>query len=120
MSELEDTADHLVVIGRGRLITDTSVEKLIAAASGQRVDVRTSSRSEAMTVLANAGATVASVDQGILTVDGLDGERIAALLTEHGLPFSELRQHRASLEEAYMEVTRDAVEFNIPTVRAES
>ena len=120
MSELEDTADHLIVIGRGRLITDTSVEKLIAAASGKRVDIRTSRRSEAMTVLANAGGTVAAVDHEMLTVDGLTGERIAALLTERGLPFSELRQHRASLEEAYMELTRDAVEFNLPTVEASS
>jgi ABC-2 type transport system ATP-binding protein len=120
MSELEDTADHLVVIGRGRLITDASVEKLIAAASGQRVDVRTSRRSEAMTVLANAGATVAAVDQELLTVDGLTGERVAVLLTERGLPFSEIRQHRASLEEAYMELTRDAVEFNVPPVSVTS
>ncbi len=117
MSELEDTADHLIVIGRGRLITDASVEKLIAAASGNRVDIRTSQRAEAMTVLANAGATVAAYDHEVLTVSDVTGERVAALLTERGLPFSEIRQHRASLEEAYMELTRDAVEFNVPAVR---
>jgi len=118
MSELEDTAQHLIVIGRGRIIADTSVEKLRAAASGDRVDVRTSRRAEAMTLLANVGATVAAIDLDVLTVNGLSGERIAALLTEAGLPFSELRQHRASLEEAYMELTRDAVEFNVATVEA--
>ena len=118
MSELEDTAQHLIVIGRGRIIADTSVEKLRAAASGDRVDVRTSRRAEAMTLLANVGATVAAIDVDVLTVNGLSGERIAALLTEAGLAFSELRQHRASLEEAYMELTRDAVEFNAPTVEA--
>jgi ABC-2 type transport system ATP-binding protein len=117
MSELEDTADHLIVIGRGRVITDASVDKLIAAASGDRVDVRTSRRTDAMTLLANAGATVAASDHEFLTVNGLTGERIAALLTEGGLPFSELRQHRASLEEAYMELTRDAVEFNVTGTR---
>jgi ABC-2 type transport system ATP-binding protein len=117
MSELEDTADHLLVVGRGRLIADTSVEKLRAAASGDRVDVRTSRRTDAMTLLANAGATVAAIDHELLTVHGLSGERIAGLLTGAGVPFSELRQHRASLEEAYMEITRDAVEFNVPTVR---
>jgi ABC-2 type transport system ATP-binding protein len=116
MSELEDTADHLLVVGRGRLIADTTVDKLRAAASGDRVDVRTSRRTEAMTLLANAGATVAAIDHEVLTVNGLSGERIAAVLTDAGLPFSELRQHRASLEEAYMELTRDAVEFNVPSV----
>ncbi|HEY7484993.1 MAG TPA: ATP-binding cassette domain-containing protein [Streptosporangiaceae bacterium] len=111
MSELEDTADHIIVIGRGRLIADTNVRDLLAAASGDRVVLRTTNRSAAMTVLANAGATVAATDRDLVTVTGLPGERIAALLTEHGLPFSELAQHRASLEEAYMELTRDAVEF---------
>jgi ABC-2 type transport system ATP-binding protein len=111
MSELQDTADHLIVIGRGRLLADTSVSKLIAAASKDRVEVRTSRRADAMTLLANAGATVAATDAETLTVEGLAGERVAGLLTEAGLPFSELRAHRASLEEAYMDLTRDAVEF---------
>jgi ABC-2 type transport system ATP-binding protein len=113
MSELQDTADHLIVIGRGRLIADTSVNELLAAASKDRVDVRTSRRTDAMTLLANAGATVASVDADTLTVEGITGERIAGLLSEAGLPFSELRSHRASLEEAYMELTRGAVEFSV-------
>jgi ABC-2 type transport system ATP-binding protein len=113
MSELQDTADHLIVIGRGRLLADTSVGHLLAAASKDRVDVRTSRRTDAMTLLANAGATVAAIDGETLTVGGMHGERVAGLLTEAGLPFSELRSHRASLEEAYMEVTRDAVEFGV-------
>ncbi|MEU4219358.1 ATP-binding cassette domain-containing protein [Actinoplanes sp. NPDC026623] len=113
MSELQDTADHLIVIGRGRLIADTSVAKLIAAASRDRVVVHTARRADAMTLLANAGGTVAATDAEILTVEGLTGERTAALLTEAGLAFSELRSHRASLEEAYMELTRDAVEFSV-------
>jgi ABC-2 type transport system ATP-binding protein len=116
MSELEDTADHLLVVGRGRLIADTSVQELRTAASGDRVDVRTARRTDAMTLLANAGATVATSDHEVLTVKGLSGERVAGLLARAGLPFSELRQHRASLEEAYMELTREAVEFNVPTV----
>jgi ABC-2 type transport system ATP-binding protein len=115
MSELQDTADHLVVIGRGRLIADTSVRDLLAAASGDRVLLRTAQRSEAMTVLANAGATVAATDRDAITVTGLPAERIAVLLGEAGLAFSELAGHRASLEEAYMELTRDAVEFSSPT-----
>jgi ABC-2 type transport system ATP-binding protein len=111
MSELQDTADHLVVVGRGRVIADTSVADLLAAASGDRVTLRTSARPEAMTVLAHAGATVAATGRGTLTVSGLAAERIVALLGESAVPFSEVSPHHASLEEAYTELTRDAVEF---------
>jgi ABC-2 type transport system ATP-binding protein len=120
MGELEDTADHLVVIGRGRLVTETSVGALLAAASGGRVALRTSHRSEAMTVLAGAGATVAATGRETVTVGGLPTERVIALLSEHGLPFSEVAAHRASLEEAYMELTRDAGEFTAAPVRGAS
>jgi ABC-2 type transport system ATP-binding protein len=111
MSELQDTADHLVVVGRGRVIADTSVADLLAVASGDRVTLRTTARPEAMTVLAHAGATVAATGRGTLTVSGLAAEKIVALLGESAVPFSEVSPHHASLEEAYMELTRDAVEF---------
>jgi ABC-2 type transport system ATP-binding protein len=111
MSELEDSAEHLVVIGRGRLVADTTVRDLLDAASGDRVAVRTSNRSQAIAVLANAGATVAATDHELLTVSGLPAERVVALLSTSGLPFSEVSAHRASLEEAYMELTRDATQF---------
>jgi ABC-2 type transport system ATP-binding protein len=111
MSELQDTASHLVVVGRGRLVADTSVADLIAAASGERVAVRTTARTQAMTVLARAGATVAATGPDTLTVCGLAAGKIVALLGERVVPFSEVSAHRASLEEAYMELTRDAVEF---------
>jgi ABC-2 type transport system ATP-binding protein len=111
MSELQDTADHLVVVGRGQVIADTSVAELIAAASGGRVTVRTTARAEATTVLAHAGATIAATGQDTLIISGLAAEKIVALLAESGLPFSEVSPHRATLEEAYMELTRDAVEF---------
>jgi ABC-2 type transport system ATP-binding protein len=111
MSELQDTADHLVVIGRGRVIADTGVADLIAAASGDRITLRTGARTPAMTVLARAGATVAATGPDTVTVSGLTGERISALLAEAGVPVTELVAHRASLEEAYMELTRDAVDF---------
>jgi ABC-2 type transport system ATP-binding protein len=120
MSELEDTADHLVVIGRGRLIADTSVSDLLAAASKDQILLRTSERSEAMTVLANAGATVIVSDRETLTVEGLPGERVVALLGERGLPVTEVAQHRASLEEAYMELTRDSLDYEAVGVRESS
>jgi ABC-2 type transport system ATP-binding protein len=115
MSELQDTAGHLVVIGRGRLVADTSVADLLAAASRGRVTLRTTARSDAMTVLAHAGATVAATDRDTLIVSGLAPERIVALLGESAVPFSEVSAHRASLEEAYMELTRDQVEFRADT-----
>jgi ABC-2 type transport system ATP-binding protein len=108
MGELEGSADRLVVIGRGRLLADVAVADLIMAASHDRVLVRTARRSEAMTALADAGGTVAASERETLTVAGLPAERIAAVLTACGLPFSELAAHRASLEEAYMELTKGA------------
>jgi ABC-2 type transport system ATP-binding protein len=111
MSELQDSADHLVVAGRGKVIADTSVAELIADASGDRVMLRTGSRSEAMTVLAHAGAIVAATGSDTLTVSGLAAEQVVARLSEAGVGFSEISAHRATLEEAYMELTRDAVEF---------
>jgi ABC-2 type transport system ATP-binding protein len=111
MSELQDAASHLVVIGRGQLVADKSVAELLATASDGRVTLHTSARSEAMTALANAGAVVAAADRDTLTVSGLPAERIVELLTASGVPFSEVTAHRATLEEAYMELTRDAVEY---------
>jgi ABC-2 type transport system ATP-binding protein len=64
-----------------------------------------------MTVLANAGATVTATGADTLTVSGLAAERVIALLNGSSVPFSEVSSHRATLEEAYMELTREAVEF---------
>jgi ABC-2 type transport system ATP-binding protein len=111
MSELEDTADHLVVVGRGKVIADASVAELIAAASGDRVTLRTPDRTQAMTVLGRAGGTVAATGADTVTVSGLTSAAVVALLTGDAVPFTEISAHRASLEEAYMELTRDAVEF---------
>ena len=111
MSELQDTADHLVVVGRGQVIADTTVASLLTAASGDRVTLRTSARPEATTVLEQAGATVVASGQDVLTISGLAPERVVALLGEKAVPFSEVSAHRATLEHAYMELTRQAVEF---------
>jgi ABC-2 type transport system ATP-binding protein len=120
MGELQDTADQLVVVGRGRVIADTSVAELIASASGDRVAVRTTARTEAMTVLTHAGATVAATGPDTLTVSGLTAQRVVTLLSDGAVPFSEVSAHRATLEEAYMELTRDAVEFRAAAGSAEA
>jgi ABC-2 type transport system ATP-binding protein len=111
MSELQDTADHLVVAGRGKAIADTSVADLIAAASVNRVAVRTTAQPDAMTVLAQAGATVAATGRDAVAVSGLPADRVVTLLNQSAVPFSEVSTHRATLEDAYLELTRDAVEF---------
>ncbi len=111
MSELEGSADHLVVVGRGKVIADTTVAELIASASGDRVMLRTSARTEATAVLVGAGATVAVTDRDTLTVSGLTAEGVVALLSHGAVPFSEVSAHRATLEEAYMDLTRDTVEY---------
>jgi ABC-2 type transport system ATP-binding protein len=112
MGELEGTADDLVMIGRGRLIAETSVGELLARASDSRVTVRSPQAADLMRVLARAGATVTSADEGGLVVTGLDVGRIAELAVEHRLQLEELAPHRTSLEEAFLELTRDAVEYS--------
>jgi ABC-2 type transport system ATP-binding protein len=111
MSELEDTADHLIVVGRGRVIADTSVAELIARASNGQVRVRTPARDAAVTALAQAGGRVAMTGPDLLAISELPAERVVAALTAAGIAFTEVSAHRASLEEAYMELTREAVEF---------
>jgi ABC-type Fe3+/spermidine/putrescine transport system ATPase subunit len=93
------------------VIADTSVTDLIAAASGNRSTLRTSAPGDAVTALAAAGAEVTATGPGELTVSNLSSERIVATLAAHAIPFSEVTAYRATLEEAYMELTRESVEY---------
>jgi len=111
MSELQDTADQLVIVGRGAVIADTSTRALLAAASGDRVTLRTPVPAEAARVLTGAGAEVCAAGSGVLTIKGITSERAVVLLTEHAIAFTEVSAHRATLEEAYLGLTGDAVEF---------
>jgi ABC-2 type transport system ATP-binding protein len=111
MSELQGTAEHLIIVGRGQVIADTSTRALLAAASGDRVSLRTTATASATAVLTEAGGSVTSAGLAALSVTGLDAEKIVTLLSGQGVPFSEISAHRASLEEAYLELTRDAVEY---------
>jgi ABC-2 type transport system ATP-binding protein len=116
MSELEALlteggAGHVVIIGRGRVIADTSVADLIAAASGNRITLRTTAPGAAAAALAGAGAEVTAAGSGVLTITNLSSERTVATLTRHAVSFSEITTHRATLEEAYMELTGESVEF---------
>jgi ABC-2 type transport system ATP-binding protein len=111
MSELEDTADHLVIVGRGKVIADTDTAGLLARVSGGRVMVRTTAAPQAASVLTRAGAAVTPSGPQALTVSGLPAERVVAVLSGSGVGFSEVAAYRASLEEAYLELTRGAVEY---------
>jgi ABC-2 type transport system ATP-binding protein len=111
MNEMQDIADHLVVVGRGRVIADTSMRDLIAAASGNRVTVRTAAREKATMALRHAGAAVATTAPDALIISGLSAERVVVLLSENAIGFAEVSAHRASLEDAYLRLTQDAAEF---------
>lgn len=115
MSEVQDTADHLVVVGRGKAVADAGVADLIAAASRDRVALRTTAGTHAMRVLAQAGASVAATGRDTMTVSGLPADRIVTLLGQSAVPFSEVSAHRATLEDVYLELTREAVEFRAAT-----
>ncbi len=111
MSEMARTADHLVVVGRGRLIADTSVTELMRAAGGGTVQVRVSDPGALAVRLSAAGATVRDGLESSLVVSGMTAEDIGKLAAYHGLVLSELAPQRASLEDAFMELTKDSVEY---------
>jgi ABC-2 type transport system ATP-binding protein len=111
MSEMAQTADHLVVVGRGRLIADTSVSELMGAAGGGEVLVRASDPGTLARRLSVAGATVRDGLESSLLVTGMTAEDVGKLAAYHGLALSELTPQRASLEDAFMELTRDSVDY---------
>jgi len=115
MSELEDTADHLVIVGRGRVLADAPTRDLLAAASGDEVTLRTTAPARAAAVLERAGASVTGPGDGTLAVSGLGAEKVVMYLGQNAVPFSEVSAHRATLEEAYLDLTRDAVEYRAQT-----
>lgn len=110
MSEMALTAQHLVVIGRGKLIADDSIERITAGA-GSRVRVLSPQREELARVLTNEGADVQTED-GALSVTGLDAARVGDLAAGHRITLHELTPQRASLEEAFFELTEDSVEYH--------
>jgi ABC-2 type transport system ATP-binding protein len=112
MSEMENTADHLIVIGRGRLIADCSMAEFIARGTGHAVLVRTPQPDGLARAVTAAGGTVAPMGQGDLEVRGLPPDRIGDLALASGIALHHLAPARASLEEAFMELTADSVEYH--------
>ena len=110
MSEMALTAQHLIVIGRGRLIADESMDQIIAGA-GSSVVVRSPQLDNLGRLLADQGATI-HTDDGALTVVGLDATAIGDVAAHHRITLHELSPQQASLEEAFFELTDDSVEYH--------
>jgi ABC-2 type transport system ATP-binding protein len=118
MSEMALTADHVIVVGQGRLIADMPIETLIGSSSVNQVRVRTPQSAELAAALAGPAVTVSGAGSDLLDVQGLTAERIGQLAFDHGIVLYELTPQLASLEEAYMDMTRDSVEFHASTPTA--
>jgi ABC-2 type transport system ATP-binding protein len=112
MSEMALTADHLIVVGRGELLADVDVAEFVAMASSNKVEVRTPQAAELRDLLVGPDVTVDTVAPGVLEVQGLTAERIGDVAYEQRIRVHGLRTQQASLEEAFMEMTRDSVEFH--------
>ena len=114
LSEMAQTADRLVVIGRGRLIADTTTSEFIADGSASRIVVRSPYAGELARLLMEDGGSVEALEDGGLGVNGLAIDRVGHLAARAGLELHELRADHASLEEAFMQLTADAVEYRSP------
>ena len=111
MSEMALTADHLIVIGRGRLIADTSVEEFVNGASKKIVRVRSPQAEKLRGLVAGSDVSVLALEPGVLEITGLTAEQIGDAAATNGVTLHELTPQQASLEEAFMELTRDDIEF---------
>ncbi|AZS70712.1 multidrug ABC transporter ATP-binding protein [Streptomyces lydicus] len=111
MSETVLIADHLVVIGRGRLLADTTVDAFVQEAGGGGVKVATTEPAKLRSLLAGPDVTITSNAAEELLVSGLDAREIGAMAAQHAVPLYELTPRSVSLEEAFMDLTHDAVEY---------
>ncbi len=114
MSEMALTAEHLIVIGRGKLIADTSVKEFIDRASTGRVKVRSPQAARLSELLAGPNVTVTSSEDGTLLVSGMISDQIGQVASDNDVTLFELASQQASLEEAFMSMTGNSVEFRAP------
>jgi ABC-2 type transport system ATP-binding protein len=111
MGELQGTADQVVVVGRGRVVADAPVDELVAAESGDRVQLRTAQPAEAAATLQRDGLAARVADRNTVTVTGADAQRIVAVLARSGVPFAEVTSQRATLEDVYLRLTAGESEY---------
>jgi ABC-2 type transport system ATP-binding protein len=114
MNEMSLTATHLIVVGQGRLIADAGVAELTASSGLSQVRVRTEEAPRLRDLLVGDGVSVTSTERDLLTVSGLSSAAIGQAAAEARIALIELTPQHASLEDAFMELTRDAVEFGSP------
>jgi ABC-2 type transport system ATP-binding protein len=120
MSEMAMTAEHLIVIGRGHLIADVSVDEFVQRASKHSVRVRSPDVERLVELLSGPDVSVEALEPSVVEVRGLDSEQVGTTAAENGIVLYELTSQRASLEEAFMELTRDSLEFHGESADAES
>ena len=111
MSEMAQTADHLIVMGRGRVLADASLEDLVRSWTTTTVRVRSPRAALLAEALAGSGAEITSTAPDLLEITGVPASRIGDLASEHGIPLHELTPATGSLEDAYLALTGDAVEY---------
>jgi ABC-2 type transport system ATP-binding protein len=113
MSEIAQTAEHLIVVGRGRLIADTTVAEIVAHASQDAaVTVRSPEATRLREALSGDGVVITSIERGRLEVHGLTAAQIGAAAAREGVELHELTPQQASLEDAFMTLTGDSVEYH--------
>jgi ABC-2 type transport system ATP-binding protein len=117
MSEMALTADHLIVLGKGEIIADAPVADIIAGGTGPRVRVRSPQASRLAELIAAPEVTVSRSETGLLEITGVEAPHVGDLAAQHGVVIHELTPLSASLEEAYMDLTADAVEYRTEAVR---
>jgi ABC-2 type transport system ATP-binding protein len=115
MSEVAQTATHLIVIGRGQLIADTSMDKFMATAAPTKVRVRSSDQDTLARMLRGPGMTVTRAADGALTVSGASAEQVGAIAGAAAITVLELATEQASLEDVFIDLTQDAVEYRAAT-----
>jgi ABC-2 type transport system ATP-binding protein len=116
MSEMALTAEHLIVVGRGRLIADTTTQEFLEQASGNVVRVRTPQADALRGQLLGPDVTIVAVDPSLLEVHGLTAQQIGEIAARHHVVLHELTPQQVSLEEAFMDLTRDDIEFKAGTI----
>jgi len=119
MSEMSLTADHLIVIGRGKKIADTSTSEFLSAASGNVVRVRSPQAAELQRLLVAPGVDVEALEPGYVEVRGLTAVQIGDVAAANGFALHELTPQQASLEEAFMDLTREDIEFRAAELESE-
>ena len=115
MSEMQLTAEHLIVIGRGRLIADLPLDEFVRRHSGQSVRVRSPHADELVRILAGTDVAVEPIAPGVVDIEGMAAEEIGLIAAERQIVLYELTPHHASLEQAYMDLTRDETEYRADT-----